>query len=90
MSKVQCSFCKQTYRGGINRFKKHLAGVYNRGATPCDKVPNHVRDEIIKFLRNKKELKKGRKLEQVNINDEDSAYGTSAHKNQLNSSMSSN
>lgn len=88
-SKVQCSFCKHTYSGGINRFKKHLAGGYNRDATPCDKVPAHVRDEIIGFLGKKQELKKSRNLEQ-NIEDEDSVDGTSAHITQLNSSMSSN
>ncbi|KAK1368144.1 hypothetical protein POM88_034236 [Heracleum sosnowskyi] len=52
-SKVQCSFCKHTFDGGINRFKKHLVGGYNRDATSCDKVPAHVKGEIIEFLGKK-------------------------------------
>lgn len=48
-SKVQCSFCKHIYSGEIDRFKKHLTGGLNRDATPCDRVPAHVREETIEF-----------------------------------------
>ncbi|KAL6561966.1 hypothetical protein OROGR_002973 [Orobanche gracilis] len=89
-TKVQCSFCKQTFSGGINRFKKHLAGGYHRDAVPCDKVPVDIKDEIIEFLEKKKDLKKSRNMEHVNMEDGDSVDATNIQVSQYNSSMSSN
>ncbi|XP_056687242.1 uncharacterized protein [Spinacia oleracea] len=50
---VTCKYCGKVAKGGINRLKQHLAGGY-RNITECKKCPEHVREEIIEFMAQKK------------------------------------
>ncbi|XP_042497635.1 protein AGENET DOMAIN (AGD)-CONTAINING P1-like [Macadamia integrifolia] len=44
---LQCNYCEQIYKGGgINRMKQHLGHQEKGDATPCQKVPESVRDQI--------------------------------------------
>ncbi|KAH6796937.1 hAT dimerization domain-containing protein / transposase-like protein [Perilla frutescens var. hirtella] len=51
-----CKFCNQWTKAGITRARQHVAGGY-RNAKKCSEAPEHVREEVKTFLRNK-ELKK--------------------------------
>ncbi|KAL4189418.1 hypothetical protein AMTRI_Chr08g206990 [Amborella trichopoda] len=52
---IRCNFCENDTKGGINRFKKQLAGI--RGdVAPCKKTHDAVKEEItIYFLYGKNE-----------------------------------
>lgn len=54
---LRCIYCHNVYTNGITRIKLHLANIPNSGVTPCLKVPNDVKDEILEFLTKKGEKK---------------------------------
>ncbi|KAL4196378.1 hypothetical protein AMTRI_Chr04g245850 [Amborella trichopoda] len=55
-----CNFCGHVSNVGINRFKKHLAGI--RGyVAPCKKVPDLVKKEILEYIEAEKSKKVAKK-----------------------------
>ncbi|KAL4291295.1 hypothetical protein GQ457_14G000080 [Hibiscus cannabinus] len=59
---VTCNYCSVVIKGGIYRFKQHLAGGY-RNARGCNKCPQHVRQEFIEYFDNKKQEREKMNLE---------------------------
>lgn len=51
-----CNFCGKVTNGGVSRAKQHLAGGYST-VTVCPKVPDHVNEEVIIFIKNKAAMK---------------------------------
>ncbi|CAM8979647.1 unnamed protein product [Rhodiola kirilowii] len=51
-----CNFCNDKTSGGICRLKQHLAGGY-RNAKSCEKCPAYVREEVIAYMKGKKDAR---------------------------------
>ncbi|GMI88033.1 hypothetical protein HRI_002472600 [Hibiscus trionum] len=55
---VTCKYCLIVSKGGIHRFKQHLADGY-KNIKACTKCPAHMREEMIDhFDKKKKEREK--------------------------------
>lgn len=46
-------FFNKTLGGGITRMKQHLMGIKGN-CKPCTKCPNEVKDESVRYMKNKK------------------------------------
>ncbi|XP_010471706.1 PREDICTED: uncharacterized protein LOC104751456 [Camelina sativa] len=55
-NKWQCRYCPKITCGGITRLKQYLVGGY-RNATKCPDCLEHIREEIISFMKKKEQLK---------------------------------
>jgi len=66
---VECNFCKKVTNGGIFRHKQHLVGTY-KDVSGCEKCPDGVREEMKKYVDEKRELKH-RALFQRNVTNID-------------------
>ncbi|KAL4317819.1 hypothetical protein GQ457_18G014020 [Hibiscus cannabinus] len=51
---VTCKYCSIVFKGGIYKFKHHLASGY-RNIKGCIKSPEHVGQEIIEYFLKKKQ-----------------------------------
>lgn len=56
MAAVECNVCKKVTTDGIFRHKQHLIGTF-KDVTRCEQSPDAVREEIKKFVDEKKEQK---------------------------------
>ena len=43
---LECIFCDKILTSGVTRVKYHLAGIKKCNATPCQKVPQVVKEEM--------------------------------------------
>ena len=70
-----CTYCRQTYKGGgINRMKKHLAGIKSDIGS-CKKVSHDVRYQILEYVKEfelKKKAKKQRQEEMFSVSSTNS------------------
>ncbi|XP_039003164.1 uncharacterized protein LOC120129826 isoform X2 [Hibiscus syriacus] len=51
-----CSFCGQTFKGGVFRIKLHMIGGF-KDARKCPNCPEHVREELNVFMMKKQTAK---------------------------------
>ena len=66
---LKCLYCSKTFSGGgINRFKKHIAGVKGE-VRSCDKVPYDIRFQMQENLKSIE----GNKKKGANTFEEDGA-----------------
>ncbi|OMO88365.1 hypothetical protein CCACVL1_08441 [Corchorus capsularis] len=51
-----CIFCQKTTKGGIYQAKQHQVGNF-KNAKACLKVPDHVKEELLAYMNEKKTQK---------------------------------
>ncbi|KAH0634852.1 hypothetical protein KY284_037638 [Solanum tuberosum] len=68
---VECNFCKKVTNGGIFGHKQHMIGTC-RDVSQCEQCPDVVREEMKKYVDEKKEQKRQALLQSdvTNIDDD--------------------
>ncbi|KAF3778771.1 hypothetical protein EJ110_NYTH41707 [Nymphaea thermarum] len=69
--KLKCSFCGNTFSGGISRMKHHLAGT-SKDASPCGGGPNKplppfVRQQCLDMLHDLRQKRIQEEIDQVDV-----------------------
>ncbi|KAF3772663.1 hypothetical protein EJ110_NYTH53440 [Nymphaea thermarum] len=69
--KLKCSFCGNTFSGGISRMKHHLAGT-SKDASPCGGGPNKplppfVRQQCLEMLHDLRQKRIQKEIEEADV-----------------------